>query len=151
MDFVESATKISLGKKKRVIPRFWRNSKNKMLVHSRKMPEKQTILTVFRDGEIFKSLIRQNVLRLLTKYAVKIVIVKVNKAGCPQASLWEGGGSRSETEGACAPIKAYLFWEKSNIFCTHSPSPACGRELPPGGSLRFVHIVNSLLIRRVCQ
>ena len=63
MNFVESATKISLGKKKRVIPRFWRNSKNKMLVHSRKMPEKQTILTVFRDGEIFKSIIRKNVLR----------------------------------------------------------------------------------------
>ena len=71
----------------------------------------------------------------------------------PSPSLPPGGRWLAQRDGGSlrAHKKHIFIWEKAIFLGTHSPSPACGRELPPGGSLRFVHIVSSLLIKMVCQ
>jgi len=71
---------------------------------------------------------------LLTKYTAKIVIANVTKAGRSQASLREGGGSRSETEGEREGKKTPLNMGRRNAFCVRilPHPPAGGSSLPEG-------------------
>ena len=61
-------------------------------------------------------------------------IYPITFRGIEKASLREGGGTRSVTEGACAT------YEFDKDYCAALSLTRLRRELPPGGSLFYVHL-----------
>ena len=53
-----------------------------------------------------------------------------------------GRGTAIAVEGACATLEFVL-----TLFCTHSPSVALRRQLPPGGSLKLVPLGRANTVR----